>query len=518
MGQSTSVWVADVGTPRSLTALTHDTHADVCIVGAGIAGMTTAYVLARTGKQVIVLDDGPVGGGETQRTTAHLSNAIDSGYAEIERLHGVEVACRVAESHTAAINCIERIACEETSGCEFERVDGYLFTPPGDTSDTLARELDAAHRAGLAAVEMVPRAPLEPFDTGPCLRFPQQAQFHPLKYLQGLAAAIGRDGGQILTAHAETIEGGSPARVQTTQGATVTADALVVATNTPINDRVTMHTKQAAYLTYVVAVGIPRDTITPALYWDTLDPYHYVRLQPASGDRGDRHGEDLLIVGGEDHKTGQTRDDQLARYARLEAWLRRRFPMAGPVRQRWSGQVMEPIDGLAFIGRNPGDDMNVYIVTGDSGMGMTHGTIAGILLTDLILGRGSPWASVYDPSRKTLRAAGEFVSENLNVARQFADWLTPGDVSTAAEMASGTGAILRRGLNKVAAYRDEAGVLHVRSAVCPHLGCIVAWNASEQTWDCPCHGSRFDKLGGVLNGPANSELTPVESEVEDSTA
>ena len=191
---------------------------------------------------------------------------------------------------------------------------------------------------------------------------------------------------------------------------------------------------------------------------------------------------------------------------------RQRFPMIREVRFRWSGQVMETIDGLAFIGRNPLDEPNVFIVTGDSGMGMTHGTIAGVLLTDLIFGRENPWATLYDPSRKTWRALGRFAGENLNVARQYGDWLTGGDVGSSAQIAPGAGAVIRRGLTKMAVYRDEQGALHERSAVCPHLGGIVHWNDAEKTWDCPCHGSRFNRVGGVLSGPANRDLGGVDSD------
>ena len=176
------------------------------------------------------------------------------------------------------------------------------------------------------------------------------------------------------------------------------------------------------------------------------------------------------------------------------------------VRFKWSGQIMEPVDGLAFIGRNPMDHANVYTVTGDSGTGLTHGTIAGILLTDLILKRHNPWETLYDPGRITLRAAGEFAKEALNTAAQYADWVTPGDVASTEEIVKDSGAVVRRGAAKVAVYRDATGALHERSAVCPHLGCIVAWNPVEKTWDCPCHGSRFDKFGGVINGPANIGL------------
>jgi Rieske Fe-S protein len=277
---------------------------------------------------------------------------------------------------------------------------------------------------------------------------------------------------------------------------------VVVATNTPINDRFAIHTKQAPYTTYVIAARVAEGDVPRALYWDTEDPYHYVRL------RGCR-GYDLLIVGGEDHKSGQAQDGD-ARFSRLAAWTREHFPAAGRIEFQWAGQVMEPVDCVAFIGRNPGDSDNVYIVTGDSGMGMTHGAIAGILLPDLIAGRQSPWQSLYDPSRKALRAPLEYTKENLNVAAQYVeDYLSPGDISSPDDLAPGEGGLLRRGVTKVAMYRDERGTLHECSAVCPHLGCIVSFNAVEKTWDCPCHGSRFDGSGRVIVGPANRDLEPV---------
>jgi glycine/D-amino acid oxidase-like deaminating enzyme/nitrite reductase/ring-hydroxylating ferredoxin subunit len=500
-GQSVSVWMATASVPDQ-QPLTHDARADVCVVGAGIAGMTTAYLLARAGRSVILLDDGPVAGGQTQKTTAHLSNALDDRFSEVEKVHGEEGIRLAADSHTAAIDRIEKIALEEGIACDFLRLDGYLFAAPGQSPDILTHERAAAHRAGLTDVELLDRAPL-PFDTGRCLRFPRQGQFHPLKYLAGLARAIQQRGGRIHThTHATAIEGGEQARVATRQGPVVTAEAVVVATNVPVNDLLAIHTKQAPYMTYAIGARVLRGSVTRALYWDTLESYHYVRLQP--GPDGD-----VLIVGGEDHKAGQVHDEA-ERFGRLEAWARQRFPMLGAVAYRWSGMVMETIDGLAFIGRNPGDKDNVFIATGDSGMGMTHGTIAGMLLTDLILGRDNPWAKLYDPSRKPLRgmAGKEFLVENLNVARQYADWLTPGEVSSVTEVRPGTGAVLRRGLSKFAVYRDEQGRAYEYTAVCPHLGCIVDWNSAEQTWDCPCHGSRFDRFGRVVNGPANRDLEP----------
>ena len=327
-----------------------------------------------------------------------------------------------------------------------------------------------------------------------------QGQFHPLKYLAGLARAIVRHGGRIhCGSHVAEFEK-KPRRpqVKTADKHTVTADAVVFTTNSPVNDWVTMHTKQAPYRTYVIAVRIPRDAVAPGLYWDTMNPYHYVRLA------GDTDGEPLLVVGGEDHKTGQA-DDLERRFGALLEWTRQRFPMAGDIASRWSGQVIEPNDYMAFIGRNPGDD-NVYIATGDSGNGMTHGTIAGMLIPDLILGVENRWAKLYDPARITARSAVPFVKENVNVAAQYVDWVTPGEVSSPDAIEPGTGAIMRDGAKKFAVYRDEAGAVHIRSAVCTHLYCIVDWNSVEKTWDCPCHGSRFDPYGRVLNGPAISDL------------
>jgi glycine/D-amino acid oxidase-like deaminating enzyme/nitrite reductase/ring-hydroxylating ferredoxin subunit len=502
--------------PFRTSPLDRDTTADVCVVGAGIVGMMTAYLLTREGKTVVVLDDSFVGGGMTARTTAHITHALDDRYYDIESFHGEEGSRLAAASHSAAIDRIEQIVAAERIDCDFERVEGYLFLPPGDDEKYLRWELEAAHRAGLTQVGRVPASPLDSFDTGPALLFPRQAQFHPLRFLHGLAAAITRDGGRIFTgSRAATISGGIDAQVKTADGRTVLAKSVVVATNTPVNDRYAIHTKQAPYASYVVAFRVRRGAIPPLLLWDTAQsapeekqlgpvPYHYVRIAHDGED-------DVLIVGGEDHKTGQANDFE-ERFARLEAWTRDRFPAVREVTDRWSGQVMEPIDAMGFIGRNPADEENVYIATGDSGNGMTHGAIAGMLLTDLILGRENPWAKLYDPSRKITKPTllAEYAKENLNVAAQMRDYLTRGDVASAEEIKPGNGAVLRDGLAKIAAYRDEQGLLHQRSAICPHLKCIVRWNYAEKTWDCPCHGSRFDCLGRVLNGPASTDLVPID--------
>src|SRR5688572_11464769 len=501
-GRTTSIWMT-TAMPRE-ASLASDERADVCIVGAGIAGLTTAYLLAKEGKRAIVVDDGPSAGGETCRTTAHLVSALDDRFYHLERLHGAEGARLAAQSHAAAIDRIERIVGDEKIACDFTRLDGYLFVPPGDDVGQLDQELQAAHRAGLTDVSRVERAPITSFDTGPALRFPRQGQFHVLKYLRAVAAAAKREGARIYNGtHVDRIEGGKDARVETSSGV-IRADAIVVATNSPVNDLVAIHTKQAAYRTFVIGARVRRGSVPQILLWDTPDPYHYVRIQQI-----ETAADDVLIVGGEDHKTGQANDAD-ERFRRLEQWTLERFPQVQAFEFRWSGQVMEPVDSLALIGRNPLDSDNVYIATGDSGNGMTHGTIAGMLLTDLIAGRSNPWEKLYDPARKTLGATKGFAKENLNVAAQYADLVTPGERDDISQIQPGEGAIVRHGLAKVAVYRDESGVVHERSAFCSHLGCVVHWNSLEKTWDCPCHGSRFQTDGNVVNGPAIRALAKVD--------
>ena len=505
-GASLSLWMATADMPR-FAPLEADAHARVCVVGAGIAGLTTAYRLAQAGVDVVVLDEYDLVGGQTARTTGHLCSALDDRFYELEKLHGEDGARIAAQSHTAAVDAIERICTEEDIDCGFARVDGYLVQGEGDRhAGVLDREYDAALRAGLD-VERVPGAPGALAVFGDALRFRNQARFHALEYLAGLARAVARLGGRIHTGtRVVAVDGGDNAGATTANGARVQADAVVVATNVPFNDRLAVHTKQAAYRTYVLALRIPPDSVPDALLWDTLDPYHYVRIAHA------RNGT-WLLVGGEDRKTGQD-EAPLARYEVLEHWAREHFPMAGEAGYRWSGQVIEPIDSLAFIGRNPGLADNVFIATGDSGNGLTHGTIAGLLLSDLIGGRDSPWRELYAPNRRTLRAAGEFLRENLNFVPYYGELATGGDIEGVQALEPGAGAILRHGLHKIAAFRDDAGELHLHSAVCPHLGCVVHWNGVERSWDCPCHGSRFDAYDGErLNGPADRGLTPVLQQV-----
>ncbi|HEU5048225.1 MAG TPA: FAD-dependent oxidoreductase [Rickettsiales bacterium] len=504
--ESVSVWQTDEMQEPVFSTLADNLTTEICIVGAGIAGLTIGYLLAKEGKSVVILDAWGLASGETSRTTAHLTAVLDDRFYNLESLFGVENSRLAAESHMAAINRIENIIKAENIDCDFERLDGYLVALEDDQKDAFNQEHDALRRAGFADMDVHTHVPVPGIQlSAPTMRFPQQGTFHATKYMTGLANTFLRLGGQIYTgSHVNEVKGGKAAYVKTDNGMQVQASHVVVATNTPVNDWVKMHTKQAAYRTYVVGFEIPKDSYPNFLLWDMQDPYHYVRIV-----RGSTH--DVLIVGGEDHKTGQAQDPA-DRYRRLEQWTQRYFATIGAVKYRWSGQVMEPIDSLAFIGRNPGDEHNVYIATGDSGNGMTHGTIAGMLIADLIQGRPNAYEKLYDPARKTLKAVPCFIKENANAAeRMVADRIKGSKVESALALRSGEGAVLRDGTSKIAVYKDENGQLHERSAVCPHLGCIVQWNPGEKSWDCPCHGSRFGINGEILNGPATKPLDTLEA-------
>lgn len=499
--ETTSIWQEE--SKPFLPFLHGHEGAQVCVIGAGIAGLTTAYCLLEAGKNVVVLERGDLFTGETLHTTAHLSPVLGSRYFELQRWHGLNGIRAVAHSHTRAIDEIERIVTREKIECDFERVTGYLFAGPDHDEDYLRREEKACHDAGLRNVDYLDESRSRLIRTGPCLRFPGQARFHPGKYVTGLAAAVQRRGGRIyVNTEAIRLEGGQNAYVETNRGFRINCEAIVVAANVPFNDRVTLHTKMAAYQTYAVGIEIDDEQMDHSLFWDTEDPYHYVRTHR------DHDGTPILIVGGEDHRTGQN-DEEGAQWARLVRWAGDRMGARGRVRYRWSGEVHESHDGVAYIGRNPNDSDNVFIVTGDCGNGLTHGTIAGVLLRDLVIGHRNPWADLYDPSRVNLRTLSTFMSETALSTAPYADWVRSGDVESIQDIPHGEGAVIRDGITKIAAYKDPHGRIHCFSAVCPHLNGIVRWNSMEKTWDCPCHGSRFDRHGHVIHGPAPHGLKPL---------
>jgi glycine/D-amino acid oxidase-like deaminating enzyme/nitrite reductase/ring-hydroxylating ferredoxin subunit len=458
--------------------------------------------LARSGTEVVVVDRGAIGGGMTSRTSAHLSYQIDDFYYGLIDAHGQRKARQYFESQKAAVDRVEQICAEERIACDFARLDLFVFAPDRRGRNELEKEIEAARLVGFSGVAWRD-APVEG-ETHGALRFPNQARFHPLKYLTGLAKAIKRHGGKLYanTTVEEVKETAKGIVAKTANGHTIRASAAVAATDSPFVNKLAVHTKQAPYRTYVITLELPKRAEFDALMWDTENPYHYVRtIEDESGS--------FLIVGGEDHKSGK-HDDGEERVRKLESWARMRFPRAGKLRHAWSGQIYEPVDYAPFIGKSPGA-RHTYIVTGDSGEGLTTGVAASLIIPDMIAGRKNPWSDVYRPNRKAVKpkSVGTYVKDAAGAATRLIAHILPGEAELD-DIGRDDGAIITLGGKKVAAYRDARGRVSTVSASCTHVGCVVAWNSFEKCWDCPCHGSQFAATGEALQAPAVGPLEPVK--------
>lgn len=496
---------------RVFPAVDSPIETEVLVVGGGVAGLVTAYRLAESGKQVVLVEDGFIGSGETGRSTAHITYVTDQRYSDLINMFGRETARQIFESHKWAIAWYHELVHNEHIHCEFREIQGHLFTHPSDTEDTLFEEFDALQEIGCDA-ELIDRVPFIRTDGWKrCIRYHGQAELHPLQFVAGLAQAVIRKGGKIFTQ--SKAENFSPQGADV-NGFPVRAKHIVLAGNSIARGRFSFQAKQWPYRSCAVAIRIPKHSLPHAFWWDTGEkesvwinrPYHYVRVVKGGPDH------DLLLVGGEDHRAGQSEKEAVSpeeRYERLHAWAKKNFAHCGEIVSGWSGQILYAIDGLAFLGRNSGSE-NTYVITGDSGNGFTYAAIGGQIITDLICGRENPWAEIYDPARSVLKTAPkDYLHEIVGMIGEYADWLKPGDDRTIEELQPGEGAVLREGLKKVTVYRDENGKVHRCSAVCPHQGAIVRWNPDEQTFDCPLHGSRFTGTGKVVNGPGNTDLEEV---------
>jgi len=492
---------SDSASIPTFARLDRDVDVDALVVGAGITGLTAAYLLLEAGKSVAVLERARCGQIDTGHTSAHLTMVTDLRLSELADTFGRDHAQAVWDAGLAAIARIETIVGELDIDCGFERIDGYLHAPAGDRAadDRASFEKDAAlaNELGFDA-EFVAAVP---FMETPGVHFENQARFHPRKYLAGLATAI-RDRGGLIFEHSDTEEfSDDPLRVKAA-GHWVRAKDLVIATHNPLvgtnslTAATIFQTKLALYTSYVVAGRVTKGLVPDALYWDTADPYKYVRLEP-------HRDYDFVILGGEDHKTGQVTDTEDC-FARLERDLVARLPDV-TVTHRWSGQVIETPDGLPYIGRMTDHQ---YAATGFSGNGMTFGTLSAMMIADAIQERRNPWADLFDPGRAAVRhGLWDYVKENTDYPYYLIrDRFAGAEGKSLRSVKRGEGKVLERDGAKIAAYRDPRGRLTVRSAVCTHMGCTVGWNAAESTWDCPCHGSRFTPKGAVISGPAESPL------------
>lgn len=498
-----SLWLA-TSDARKFPRLRGETRADVCVVGGGISGITAALLLQRAGKSVVLLEGERLAHGVTGFTTAHLTEEIDTRYGKLESSFGRDATQLIAESQRASLDRIAAFVKEIHSRCDFEWVPGYLYSEGVHQVEELQKEAEACQRYGIA-VSLTTEVPL-PFAVKLGARFEKQAQFHAGKYMTDMASAFVRGGGRIHEhSRAMSIEDGEPAVVETEHG-TVTARDVFVATNSPVANRFFLHTKLFPYRSYVLGVRLEQGTerggpLAKGLFWDMDDPYHYVRSHPVRG------GE-VVLIGGEDHKTGQEPDTRLP-FERLEAYARARFDITS-IDYRWSAQVIEPVDGLPMIGLNSASD-HIFVASGFSGNGMTNGTLSGMIVSDLILGNESEWAEIYDPTRvKPLASARRFVEENVDFPLHLlGDRLKRSEAHSIAEVPAGEGRLVNHGGKTLAVFRTDEGEVRALSAVCTHMACLVKWNKAEASWDCPCHGSRFDTEGNVVDGPAITGLAPV---------
>ena len=486
-----SLWNITSLTAPPFSTLRDGDHVDVAIIGAGITGLTAAILLRERGKRVAVLEMDRVASGESAMTTAHVTEAIDVRYRHIRRAFDHDAARIVAATLRAAIETIDSIVTRYSIDCAWRRVPGFLYTERRNKVADLKSEAVSASESGVAA-KWTAEVPL-PFSTRGAVRFENQALFHPRRYLLGIANEIAAH--VVEGVHVLHIDESDPCTVETSAGR-ITADAVFVATHAPIND-VLLHTKVAPYRSYAIAMHT--EAPVEGLFWDTADPYHYIRSH-----------DDFLIIGGEDHKVGQEVDTEEC-FTRLQQYAIERFG-AHPVRHQWSGQIIESHDGLPFIGAT-GRAGRIYLATGYAGQGMTLGTAAATIVADLIEGRSHPAAPLFDPGRIHPRGSvRDFVTENVDYPKRILlDRVLRRDVETTRtfDVKSGEGKIVMVDGRKLAVSRDQAGRLHAVSPVCTHMRCDVAWNSAEQTWDCPCHGSRFSMEGEVRNGPATEGLEGV---------
>jgi glycine/D-amino acid oxidase-like deaminating enzyme/nitrite reductase/ring-hydroxylating ferredoxin subunit len=493
-----SPWVTD-GDAEHFPSLPDDARVDVVIVGAGITGLTSARMLAEAGATVVVLDSGPVCAGATGYTTAKVTALHRLVYRELIDRHGDERARAYANANQSAVRTVAELARADNIDCDLSIAAAVTYTERDETVADIEAEAEACQRVGMP-VDFITATEL-PYPVKAAVRLDDQLHFHPRRYCVGLARTIVSMGGAI---HEDTralqVTTGAPGVSVTTARGTVTAEFAVLATHLPFLDRGGFFARAHPHRSYALCVRL-RGDVPEAMYISAEDPTR--SLRPAPGGR--------LIVGGEGHKTGRDPDTQ-QRYAALEAWARSRFDVQD-IEQRWSAQDYVTVDGLPYVGRLRRNEERVLVATGFRKWGMTNGTAAAQMLADAILGRENAWQQAFDATRLAPRPSlMSFVRENVDVARRFlGDRFAPPRARTAETLGAGEAGIVDHEQRRMACYRDHDGSLHAVSPTCTHLGCEVTFNTAERTWDCPCHGSRFDIDGRVLEGPALTDLESTTS-------
>lgn len=500
--KNTAIWKTNVPEATKYQGLETDITTQVAIIGGGITGLSAGYFLAKSGVEVVVLESEHVGAGTTGSSTGNIYVTIDEMYHQVADKFDRETMVLLAESRQAGLDMIEEIIEKYSIDCDFKKTSWNLIAESKKSVETLQKEYDAFVEAGISAIfhkesEILPNAEAS-------LEVPEQAQLDPQKYIRGLAqaaAAVGcviHENSRVM----EIEETESGAVVLHTPRGKVHASHLIKATHSPKGEKI-ITALMGPYREYVVAAKL-EGSFPKGIYWSQQGSHHYSMRTSTDGE-----GQEYLMCLGEPHKVGQDTDNH-ERLQRIERYMRERFQV-GDVKYFWGAQHYKSADKIPYIGTF-GDDQ-IYIATGYSTDGLVFGTVAGILLCDLIRGKENPWSKMYDPGRvNPMKSAGRVLKENVNVMGQLVkDWVFNADIEKAADVEKNEGKLVVVDGKKYGAYRDQSGKVHMVSAVCPHMGCIVHWNKSESTWDCPCHGSRFTTTGKCIEGPSLHDLGKMQN-------
>ncbi|KAI4091622.1 MAG: hypothetical protein LQ348_007312 [Seirophora lacunosa] len=519
-GENDPVWIHTEPYSKrpQFQKLTDNLTTDACVIGSGIAGVSTSYELVSRGVNVAMLEARDILSGESGRTSGHLSSSIDSGFTELVSKRGKDGARLAVESHTWAINRVGEISKQLGIDCEYRQLPGYDISQYEKGQDGHEDDVKDFKEEAKVMNELGIKASYQDnfavkgwdgkVDQRDAITYLGQATFHPTKYILGVLKWLTQQPNfqcytrtRVMSVEEKGLLN-KEVKITTEAGHTVTCANAVEATCVPLQ-KLSVVAEMKFYRTYCIAVRVPKGSVEDCLLYDSMDPYHYVRFTACD------ENDDYLIIGGNDHKVGQE-NDAGGRYSELESWVRARFTQAGSVDYRWSGQIFEPVDYTAFIGANQGQS-HVYICTGDFGNGLTHGVLAGKLLADEIMGFKNPWSKLYNPSRiPPLSQIPGMVAHDAQINAQYKRFLQS-DIRDIEDLAPGTGGVLNPTTQTpVAVYKDDGGKVHRFSALCPHMKGVVCWNRDEKSWDCPVHGSRFGKDGVGIMGPAKGNLSPAD--------
>ena len=519
-GENDPVWIHNEPYSKrpQFPKLSKDLQAEACVIGSGIAGISTAYELVNRGIEVVMIEARDVISGESGRTSGHLSSALDASYDDMASKHGTSGAKVAAESHLWATKRVGEISKQLGIDCEYRELPDYEISQyqksdpkHHDEMEILQNDMKKARELGIP-VHYEESYAIKGWDGRPDQRdavvYEEQATFHPTKYMVGVLKWLAQQPNFACYTHTRMMsieERGllsKEVHISTLDGQSITCKNAVEATCIPLQ-KLSIVAQLEYHRTYCIAIRVPKGSIEDCLINDQAEPYRYIRFTDCDAN------DDYLVIGGCDHKVGQEKEE--GRFAELEAWVRERFTKAGSVDYKWSGQILDSVDQVSLIGLNQGRS-HTYVVTGDTGHGLTQGVLAGKLIADEIQSIDNPWAELYNPKRlPPASSLPSMLTHDMQINTQYKRFLQS-DIADIEDLAPGTGGVINASTKKpVAVYKDDKGKTHQFSALCPHLKGVVCWNNVEKSWDCPVHGSRFDKDGICVMGPAKAGLPAIDS-------